>query len=648
MKNGGHGKWALLVGIDRYPGFGSEVQLEGCVNDVQILRDALIRRFGFTEERMTVLLNERATRDGILDAMEDLVRKVGEDDVVVFHYSGHGSQKREPEGEEDEPDGWDETLVPFDSGRFPRQNRDITDDEIYGWLLRLTARTPHVTLIIDSCHSGTVVRKDFGGKVRWVCGEKPSHDSPGQPVLRGASTEGPSGWLPLGGKYVLLAACASMETASEIPVGEPEPVRHGALTYLVVQELMSPSFTGGTYRELFERLSPRVKALSLSQNPQLEGDRDREVFGVQRIHPMPFLSVRSREGDKVVLDAGGACGLTVGSEWEIYEPGTRSVQDDAGKIGEVIVTAVRATFSEARILKEGKDLRIEAGARAVETVRCLKAARLKVEIVARADRRRELVDFLLSSSLVVEARPGEPADARISLEDWTAILADGTHLWGPALHRDQSETWKMLRENLENAARLRGIAELRNPASLLHGLVDLMLYRLEGGQCLPPESDENGDPVFTEGDRVVLEVRNRSDKEVYIYLLDIGLTGKVVLVYPAEGSHEVLEAGFTAYVGKREGDERTLFIPEDFELPHSRGGGGRLQGRETVKLFATTSPAHFDLLYHSGRRFRGMARSLNDFLRVTFDAGGQGAYRTAEEDWTTVERSFLLRARGPK
>ena len=42
-----------------------------------------------------------------------------------------------------------------------------------------------------------------------------------------------------------------------------------------------------------------------------------------------------------------------------------------------------------------------------------------------------------------------------------------------------------------------------------------------------------------------------------------------------------------------------------------------------------------------------MARSLNDFLGVTFDAGGQGTYRTAEEDWTTVERRFLVRVRGP-
>ncbi|HSG39483.1 MAG TPA: caspase family protein, partial [Thermoanaerobaculia bacterium] len=146
MENGSRGKWALLVGINRYPRFGSDVQLEGCVNDVQILRDALIRRFGFSEERMTVLLDEQATRDGILAAMEELAGKVGEDDVVVFHFSGHGSQQTDgPEA--DEADGWDETLVPFDSGRAPWKNRDIADDEIHDWLLRLTARTPYVTLI---------------------------------------------------------------------------------------------------------------------------------------------------------------------------------------------------------------------------------------------------------------------------------------------------------------------------------------------------------------------------------------------------------------------------------------------------------------------------------------------------------------------
>jgi hypothetical protein len=102
-------------------------------------------------------------------------------------------------------------------------------------------------------------------------------------------------------------------------------------------------------------------------------------------------------------------------------------------------------------------------------------------------------------------------------------------------------------------------------------------------------------------------------------------------------------------VGEREGDERTLFIPRDFELLHSRSQGGRLQGREIVKLFATTSPAQFDLLFHPGYRTpvrTGVAKSLNEFLQVTFGGGGCGAYRTGEEDWTTVERSFLLRARG--
>ena len=49
--------------------------------------------------------------------MKELVARIGQDDIVVFHYSGHGSQMTDLEG--DEPDGLDETIVPYDSGRAP-------------------------------------------------------------------------------------------------------------------------------------------------------------------------------------------------------------------------------------------------------------------------------------------------------------------------------------------------------------------------------------------------------------------------------------------------------------------------------------------------------------------------------------------------
>src|SRR4051812_43034881 len=155
------GGLALLIGINTYPHF-KDRQLSGCVNDIEIMKGALVRRFGFQEERIRTLRDQEATREAILSALEDLVRQVGENENVLVHFSGHGSQK--PDGpENDEPDGYDETLVPCDSGRAPYPNRDITDDEIHDWLERLMKKTPYVTLIIDCCNSGTIHRK---GKTR--------------------------------------------------------------------------------------------------------------------------------------------------------------------------------------------------------------------------------------------------------------------------------------------------------------------------------------------------------------------------------------------------------------------------------------------------------------------------------------------------
>jgi uncharacterized caspase-like protein len=140
-------KWALLIGINRYPNFAPRGQLTGCLNDVEVMRQVLVNSFNFPENHVAVITDEQASREGILGAMRELVERVGQEDVVVFHYSGHGSQMPDREG--DEPDGLDETIVPYDSGRGTFENRDIKDDEIYLWLKELTAKTSAVTLIFD-------------------------------------------------------------------------------------------------------------------------------------------------------------------------------------------------------------------------------------------------------------------------------------------------------------------------------------------------------------------------------------------------------------------------------------------------------------------------------------------------------------------
>jgi uncharacterized caspase-like protein len=192
-------KRALLIGINEYPKLGPRYQLTGCVNDVDAMAQVL-GGLGFRQPDITRLVDGEATRDAILSALEQLAGQATTDDIVVVHFSGHGSQIRDREG--DEADDWDETIVPYDSGRRPLQNRDITDDEIHDWLTKLTARTRNVTLIFDSCHSGTITRDLFGARARWVeRDDRPPSELPPSPIQRRATRGGrrglgPSGWLP--------------------------------------------------------------------------------------------------------------------------------------------------------------------------------------------------------------------------------------------------------------------------------------------------------------------------------------------------------------------------------------------------------------------------------------------------------------------
>src|SRR4051794_40516011 len=191
-------KRALLVGINRYQ--HSEIPpLNGCVQDVEVMASILERNFGFPVEHITLLRDEEATRTNILAALDVLVEHTGPDDTVVVHYSGHGSQMTDREG--DEPDRMDETILPHDTGRAPHANRDITDDELYARLLRLGEKTRNITLIFDCCHSGSITRDAFGELSRWVApDDRPLDQLPPSPVaddLARATTRdvGPSGWL---------------------------------------------------------------------------------------------------------------------------------------------------------------------------------------------------------------------------------------------------------------------------------------------------------------------------------------------------------------------------------------------------------------------------------------------------------------------
>ncbi len=65
------------------------------------------------------------TKANILRAMHWLVKDARPNDSLFFHYSGHGGQTKDLDG--DEEDGYDEVIYPVDF----RQAGHIVDDEMH-------------------------------------------------------------------------------------------------------------------------------------------------------------------------------------------------------------------------------------------------------------------------------------------------------------------------------------------------------------------------------------------------------------------------------------------------------------------------------------------------------------------------------------
>ena len=210
---------ALLIGINKYKGLP---RLQGSINDIETMRHILITRWGFSEKHIKMVTDEAATRAGILAALEQLVQETGSQDTVYLHYSGHGSQVADLNGDEKD-DGLDETIVPQD-GRTG-DVRDITDDELDEVISRLRARSALV--VLDSCHSGTATRS-VDIRTRSV-----PQDTRTELYKKDMVTK--RSVVPLtSSRFVLMTGAASHQEALDGPV---EGRYHGFFTYALSRSL---------------------------------------------------------------------------------------------------------------------------------------------------------------------------------------------------------------------------------------------------------------------------------------------------------------------------------------------------------------------------------------------------------------------------
>mgnify|MGYP003593706766 CR=1 FL=1 len=650
-------KRALLIGIDRYPHIEG-AELQGCVNDMTALAELLRGRFGFPPGDVRLIVDAAATRDAILGAMGELADSVGEGDIVVLAFAGHGSQVTDLAG--DEADGLDETIVPFDSGRGdgpdgrPRPNRDITDDELQRVLGRIGQKTAYVTVLFDCCHSGSGTR-DLDNRQRAAPVDRRSADQLGRDPRTPADGRR-RGWIPAIGCYVFAGACRDDERAWELSVpGDGGPIHHGAFSFFLLQELERCG-PGDTMRDVFQRLSTKIAAARPGQHPQIEGLLDREVFGVTDIAPVRTVGVIGRAGALVRLDAGVVHGVTVGSRYAVFSPDVRPAPERE-PLYVVEVAAARGVTSEARVLGEPAAA-IEAGQRALEVAHAYTAEQDAIQLVEAPGfeaATAALRAMLEASPLLTPVGPGEPALAQVAIRRLRggphfATCSVGGDPLLPAYSLASVNAAAQLCEALEQRARHRRVLLLDNPSptSPLRGAVTMTLLRQgPDGAWTPAALDDRGAAVYRQEERLAVEIVNRSNRWLFVYLLDLGMTGAVGQAYPPEGANEELAPGTTIRWFVRDDEAAQVFLPDGY--PFEWAPGERPPPTPTVlKLIASTQPTDLGPVFQRGyaipktraeapliERVLGSVLTGGRDLRVAHSA-------TPKDDWTSVSQAYYI------
>lgn len=289
-------RYAVLAGVGIYKAEAIK-SLQGPRYDIEVLNRLLIKKFGYRSENMTVLLNEDATKERILQALDRTVSEMKAGDRLLFYFSGHGTS------------GFDEhnqalqAYIGPDSGALIPHDLDLRGIEAVGNslvigqrdlrpILSRVPRSAQALVVLDSCYS------ENAAKAVGMMASAPSRgvslssllqaadDGGSAARFRGNASRAPSGASPDRAatpypysNVVSFAAASKNETAADISAqlvargvrtvdGQP----HGAFTNSLLAGLDGRADTNHDgaigYDELFRFIRSDMQG-RFDQTPQM-------------------------------------------------------------------------------------------------------------------------------------------------------------------------------------------------------------------------------------------------------------------------------------------------------------------------------------------------------------------------------------------
>lgn len=142
---------ALLIAVQSY--HPHEADLRTAANDARAFAEVLETQYGFHPPK--VLIDQQATRAGILEALDELADQLELEDNLVIFFAGHGTKMWS--GGNDAEGYW----IPWQPADGVHKWWNwISSETIHRAIGRIPAR--HILLISDSCYAGRLTR----GEVR--------------------------------------------------------------------------------------------------------------------------------------------------------------------------------------------------------------------------------------------------------------------------------------------------------------------------------------------------------------------------------------------------------------------------------------------------------------------------------------------------
>lgn len=563
-------KKALLIGVGKYQYYNHWKSLSSA-NDIVYLEQALLHQ-KFDKKNITTLVDEKATYDGILNALNALAASAKKGDIIFFHFSGHG-QQIEDNGNRDEIDGYDEALIPYDAkGKYDpvtyNGEKHLRDDVLQPILKQIRdALGPDGSLVVslDACHSGTATRSAEFAVTR---GEASPFKSPEYKpsfvhnVKDGFADEGASA-----ANMIVLSAASPNQLNYETMDVNAKGV--GSLSYALARAL-SELPANSNYNMLFNRIKSEIQSNHPIQWPMMEGNGSQEIFGNKYVAYDDIIEVTWEPDNQTFrIPAGTLQGITPTTTIDLYI---------TGKDGKVLTAKPITVGNFETVARAEQPVKSKVGYQAkwessIGSFDAVVFINTGLGTKPSATLNNQLKNFIAKQPSI---RTGSTADFMLDINDTNpgklilSLIEKGDSVrWSRTLTAGDTLTEKdkeALLSNLRYSMKAKFLRELQDGGALTENLVVEIVPR--------NPVTENGVFIMKRNDAFDIHITNKSSNELFYTIIDLLPDNKHHVLIPDPGlkAEEFRLAPNSATV-KLEGftvDHDTPFGTELFKVIVSR------------------------------------------------------------------------------